>query len=65
MVVVSIAVAPCPHVFQITTAVLGLAAVLTVLAFRIVQLALCIADLLLAPSIIAVERLCRNHSAQE
>jgi hypothetical protein len=62
---VVIAVAPCSHVFQITTTVFRLAAMFAMLAFRIVQLAFCIADLLLAPSVIAVKRLCGHHSAQE
>jgi hypothetical protein len=67
VVVVPIAVAPRPHVFQITTAALRLAAVFTMLAFRIMQSALCIADLLLAPSVIviAVHRPRRNGSPQE
>jgi hypothetical protein len=67
-IVVPIAVAPRPHVFQITTAALRLAAVFTMLAFRIMQSALGIANLLLAPSVIiviAVHRPRGNGSAQE
>jgi hypothetical protein len=68
VVVVPIAVAPRPHVFQVTTAALRLAAVFTMLAFRIMQSALCIANLLLAPSVIiviAVHRPRGNGSDQE
>jgi hypothetical protein len=67
MIVISVpAVAPCPHVFQIAALVLCLAAVFTMFAFRIMQFALGIADLLLTPSvIIAVERSCGNRSAKE
>jgi len=53
-IVVPVAMAPCPHVFQVTTAALRLAAVFTMLALRIVQFPLRIADLLLAPSVIIV-----------
>jgi hypothetical protein len=68
VVVVPIAVASCPHVFQITATVSRLAAVFTMLAFRIMQSALGVADLLLAPSVIvviAVHRPRGNGSAQE
>src|SRR5579864_9547134 len=66
VIVVPIAVAPRPHVFQITTAALRLAAVFTVLALRVVQLALCIAYLLFAPSVVVtVYRPRGNRSAQE
>jgi hypothetical protein len=69
MIVIAVpAMAPCPHVFQIPTAVLRLTAVFTVLPFRIVQLALGIADLLFALSVvvmIAVKRPCWNRSDQE
>jgi hypothetical protein len=67
MVMVPIsAMASCPRVFQITTAALRLAAVFTVLAFRIVQLLLRIADSLLAfPVVIAVKRSRGNGPAQE
>jgi hypothetical protein len=69
MIVIAVpAMAPCPHVFQIPTAVLRLTAVFTVLPFRIVQLALGIADLLFAPSVIimiAIQRPRGNRSAQE
>jgi hypothetical protein len=60
------AVASCPRIFQITAAALRLAAMFTVLAFRIMQLLLRIADSLLAFSvIIAVKRSCGNGPAQE
>jgi hypothetical protein len=68
VVMVSITVAPCPRIFQVATAALRLAAVVPVLAFRILQLALGIADLLFALSVvvmIAVKRPCWNRSAQE
>jgi hypothetical protein len=68
VIVVPIAMATCPRVFQVATAALRLAAVFTMLAFRIVQLALGIADLLYALSVvvmIAVKRPCWNRSAQE
>jgi hypothetical protein len=68
IVVVVPAVASRPHVFQVTTAALRLAAVFTMLAFRIMQSALGIANLLLAPSVIiviAVHRPRGNGSAQE
>jgi hypothetical protein len=68
VIAVPIMVAPCPRIFQVATAVLRLAAVLTMLAFRIVQLALRIADLLFAPSVIIVVAVhCSrwNCSAQE
>jgi hypothetical protein len=61
-------VAPCSRIFHVPAAALRLAAVFPVLAFRIVQLALGIADLLLAPSVIVVitiHRPCGNCSAQE
>jgi len=66
VIVVPIVVAPCPRIFQVATATLRLAAVFTVLAFRIVQFVFRIADLLFAPSVvIAIKRPCGNHSAQE
>lgn len=69
MIVITVpAMAPCPHVFQVTPLVLCLAAVFPVFAFRILQLALGIADLLLASSVIiviAVQRPYRDCSAQE
>jgi hypothetical protein len=69
MIVITVsAMAPCPHVFQVTPLILCLAAVFPVFAFRIVQLAFGIADLLLAPSVvivIAVHRSRGNGSAQE
>jgi hypothetical protein len=67
MIVITVpAVAPRPHIFQITTAVSRLAAVFTMLAFRIMQSALGVADLLFAPSvIITVKRFYGNRSAQE
>jgi hypothetical protein len=68
VIVVPIMVAPCPRIFQITTAALCLAAVFTVLALRIMQLGFGFADLLFAPSVvivIAVHRPCGNCSAQE
>src|SRR5579864_1612533 len=66
VIVVPIAMAPCPHVFQITTAALRLAAVFPMLALRVVQFALCIADLLFAPSVVVtVYRPRGNCSAQE
>src|SRR6476646_8602374 len=66
VIMVPITMAPCPHVFQVTTAALRLAAVLTVLALRVVQLALCIADLLCAPSVVVtVYRPRGDGSAQE
>jgi len=61
-------VAPCSRIFHVPAAALRLAAMFPVLAFRIVQLALGIADLLLAPSVIVVitiHRPCGNCSAQE
>jgi hypothetical protein len=58
--------APFARFFQIVAAGLCLAAVFTVLALGIVQLALRVADSLLALSvIIAVYRSCRDGSAQE
>jgi hypothetical protein len=60
--------APCPRIFQVTTAAFRLATVLPVLAFSIVQFALGIANLVLAPSVIimiTVKTPCGNHSAQE
>jgi hypothetical protein len=69
MIVIAVpAVAPRPHVLQVATAALRLAAVFTMLAFRIMQSALGIANLLLAPSVIiviAVHRPRGNGSAQE
>jgi len=67
MIVITVpAMAPRPHVFQITAAALRLAAVFPVLAFRIVQLALRIANLLFAPSVVVtVYRPRGNRSAQE
>jgi hypothetical protein len=66
IVITVLAMAPRPHIFQITTAASCLAAVFTMFAFRIMQFALGIADLLLTPSvIIAVERSCGNRSAKE
>jgi hypothetical protein len=65
MIPVSV-MASCPRVFQITTAALCLAAMFTVLAFRIMQLLLRVADSLLAFSIvIAVKRSRGNGPAQE
>jgi uncharacterized membrane protein len=65
MVAVS-AMAPCPHVFQVTTAALRLAAVFTVLAFGVMQFSLRITDLLLAFSIvITVYRPRGDRSAQK
>src|SRR5438309_7539793 len=60
--------AACPGVFQVTTLALRLAAVFSVFAFRFLQLALGIVDLLFAFSVaivIAVHRRCGNGSAQE
>ena len=54
IVIVVAAMATCPYVFQIATAVLSLAAVLAVLAFGIAQLVLRVADSLLALSVIVV-----------
>jgi hypothetical protein len=67
MVVVPVsAMASCPRIFQITAAALRLATMFTVLAFRIMQLLLRIADSLLAFSIvIAVKRSRGNSPAQE
>jgi hypothetical protein len=68
VIVVPIMVAPCAHIFQVTAAVLRLAAVFTVLPFRIVQFSFGIADLLFTLSVIiviAVHRPCGNCSAQE
>src|SRR5579871_1545974 len=69
MIVITVpAMAPRPHVFQIATAALRLAAVFTVLPFRIVQFSFGIADLLFAPSVIiviAIQRPRGNRSAQE
>jgi hypothetical protein len=62
------AMAPCPHVFQVTASVLRLAAVFSMLALRVMQLALGIADLLFAPSVIiviAIQRPRGNRSTQE
>jgi hypothetical protein len=65
MIPVSV-MASCPRIFQITAAALRLAAVFTVLAFRIMQLLLRAADSLLAFSIvIAVKRSRGNGPAQE
>lgn len=68
-VMVPIAVmAACPRVFQITTLVLCLAAMVTVLALGVMQLSFGFADLLFALSVIiviAVKRPRGNHSAQE
>jgi hypothetical protein len=68
VIVVPIVVATCPRIFQVTTAALRLAAVFTVLAFRIVQFVFRIADLLFAPSVvivIAVHRSRGNGPAQK
>jgi hypothetical protein len=68
IVIAVLAVAPRPHVLQVTTAALRLAAVFTMLAFRIMQSALGVADLLLAPSVIiviAVHRPRGNGSTQQ
>jgi len=65
-IVVPVAMAPCPHVFQVTTAALRLAAVFTMLALRIVQFPLRIADSLLALSvIIAIKRPRGDRRAQD
>lgn len=68
-IVITVAmVAPSPRIFQITTPALRLAAVFPVLAFRILQLALGIADLLFALSVvivIAVHRTRGNCSGQK
>jgi len=62
-------VAPSPCIFQVTTAILRLSAMFPVLAFLIVQLTLCIADSLLALSVIITamvnKRPCGHCSAQE
>jgi hypothetical protein len=67
MIVIAVAtMAPCPCVFQVPTLALRLSAVFSVFAFRILQFALGIANLLLAlPVIIAIKRPRGNHSAQE
>lgn len=66
VVMVPITMAPFTRFFQIVAAGLRLAAVLTVLALGIVQLALRIADSLFALSIvIGIKRSRGNHSAQE
>jgi hypothetical protein len=66
VIVVPIPVAACPRVFQIATAALRLAAVFTVLALRIMQLLLRIAEPLFALSVvIAIQRPRGNYPAQE
>jgi hypothetical protein len=66
VIMVPIAVAPCPSVFQVTTLALCLAAVFPMLALRIMQLAFGITDLLLASFVIvAGNGPYRNRSAQE
>ena len=67
MVMVAVAVvAPCPRIFQITTPALRLAAVFTMLALRIMQLLLRIAESLFALSVvIAIKRPRGNYPAQE
>jgi hypothetical protein len=68
VIMVSIAVAPCPHVFQIAALVLSLAAMFSVLALGVVQFGFGFADLLFASSVIvviAVHRSRGNCSAQE
>src|SRR5436305_11227827 len=68
-VMVPIAVmAACPRIFQVTTAALRLSAVLTMFAFRLVQLVLRTTNLVLAPSVIImipVERPRWNRPSQE
>jgi len=68
VIVVPIVVAPCPCIFQVAAAALRLAAVFTMLAFRIMQFVFRIADLLFAPSVIIVIAVHRSRwygSAQE
>jgi len=66
VVVVPIAVAACSRIFQVATAALCLAAVFTVLALRIMQLLLRIAEPLFALSVvIAIKRPRGNYPAQE
>jgi hypothetical protein len=67
MVMIAVAVvAPSPCIFQVATAALGLAAVFPMLAFRIVQLLFRFLHLPFAFVIaIAIQRSCRNCSAQE
>jgi hypothetical protein len=66
VVVVPIAVAACSRIFQVATAALCLAAVFTVLALRIMQLPLRIAESLFALSVvIAIKRPRGNYPAQE
>jgi hypothetical protein len=69
MIAVMVAVvAPSSCIFQVAAAALRLTAVFPVLAFRILQLALGIVDLLFALSVvivIAVKRPCGNRSAQK
>jgi hypothetical protein len=66
MIVVAIAMAPRPRVFQVTTAAFGLPAVIPMLAFRIVQFSLRGADSVLAfPVIVTVNCPRRHRSAQE
>ena len=65
-IMIPIVMAPFTCFFQIMAAGLRLAAVLTVLALRIVQLALRIADSLLALSVIVADNgPCGNCPAQE
>lgn len=52
VVVVPIAMAPCPNVFQITPLVFCLAAVFSVLALGVMQLGFGFTDLLFAPFVI-------------
>jgi hypothetical protein len=66
VIMVPIAVAPCPRIFQVAAPVLCLAAVFTMLAFCILQLMLCIAYLLFAFSVVVtVYRTHGDRSAQE
>jgi hypothetical protein len=66
VVVVPVAVAACSRIFQVAAAALCLAAVFTVLALRIVQLPLRIAESLFAPSVvIAIKRPRGNYPAHE
>jgi len=66
VIMVPIAVAPCPRIFQIAAPALRLAAVFSMLAFCILQLVLCIAYLLFAFSVVVtVYRTRGDRSAQE
>jgi hypothetical protein len=66
VVVVPIAMAACPNVFQIAALVLCLAAVFSVLALCVMQLGFGFTDLLFAPSvIIPINGPRGNRAAQE